>query len=54
MAETTDKRPTTLTPEQEIRLECLKLVNRFDHTPKQITERASEYEAFVNGTAETN
>lgn len=45
-------RATTLPPEQEIRLECLKLVNRFDHSPAQITERAKAFEAFIKGTTE--
>lgn len=31
-----------------LRLELLKLVHRFDHSPTQVIERARELEAYVN------
>lgn len=37
-----------MTPEQ-IRLECLRLVHRHDHTAEQVTARAKSYEAYVSG-----
>ncbi len=37
-----------MTPEQ-IRLECLRLVHRHDHTAEQVTARAKTYEAYVSG-----
>lgn len=33
-----------------LRLELVRLVHRFDHSPEQVIERAKELEAYVLGT----
>jgi hypothetical protein len=37
------------TPEY-LRLECLKLAHRHDHSPQDVVARASEFERYVQGS----
>ncbi len=38
----------------QIRLECLKLAHRHDHSPEMVIDRAKAYEAFAVGTAKAD
>lgn len=36
-----------MTPDQQIRLECLKLAHRHDLDPERVVERAGSFERYV-------